>query len=44
MPRPTTRIGVIVPSINVVAEDDIVALARAVSPAPPAAGLRGGEA
>lgn len=34
MPRPSPRIGVIVPSINVVAEDDMVALARAVPQAP----------
>jgi len=44
MPRPSPRIGVIVPSINVVAEDDRVALARAVPQAPPAAASRGGAA
>lgn len=44
MPLPSPRIGVIVPSINVGAGDDMVALARAASQAPPAAGSRGGEA
>lgn len=34
MLRPSPRIGVIVPSINVVAEDDMVALARSVPQAP----------
>jgi arylmalonate decarboxylase len=33
-PRPTPRIGLVVPSINVVAEDDFVALARAWPQAP----------
>jgi arylmalonate decarboxylase len=34
MPRPSPRIGFIVPSINVVAEDDMVMLARALPQAP----------